>query len=150
MYYLSKRVKFIIIAGVIVAGSSILYLSWRANIGNKSSGTEGILIKHTGEPVIENIPEKSPYLEVERDPFASPLKPSEELQIFKKSLIEVKEDIGMTLTGIVMRGKSSSAVVNKKIIRVGDTIEGKKVIAIEKGMVVLSDGEKKYLLYLRR
>ena len=149
MYYLSKRVKFIIIAGLIVAGS-ILYLSWRANVRNKSSGTEGVLIKHTGEPVVADIPEKSPYLEVERDPFASPLKPSEELQIFKKSLIEVKEDIGMTLTGIVMRGKSSSAVVNKKIIRVGDTIEGKKVIAIEKGMVVLSDGEKKYLLYLRR
>ncbi len=149
MYYLSKRVKFIIIAGLIVAGS-ILYLSWKANVGNKSSGSEGISVRRSKEPVVANIQEKSPYLEVERDPFASPLKPSEELQIFKKSLIEVKEDIGMTLTGIVRRGKSSSAVVNKKIIRVGDTIEGKKVIAIEKGMVVLSDGEKKYLLYLKR
>lgn len=148
MYYLNKK-KLIIVAGVIVA-SSILCLFWKANVGNKSSGTEGISVRRSEEPVVINIPEKSPYLEVERDPFASPLKPSEELQILEKSLIEVKEDIGMTLTGIVLRGKMLSAVVNRKIVRVGDIIEGKKVIVIEKDQVVLSDGKKKYLLYLRR
>ncbi|MDP8217326.1 MAG: hypothetical protein P9M03_01230 [Candidatus Theseobacter exili] len=148
MYYLSKK-KLVIVAGVIVA-TSILYLSWRANVGNKSSGTEGIPVRGPEKPVVTNIQEKLPYPEVERDPFASPLKPSEELQILEKSLIEVKEDIGMTLTGIVLRGKSSSAVVNREIVRVGDIIEGKKVIAIEKDRVVLSDGKKKYILYLRR
>ena len=148
MYYLSKK-KLIIVAGVIAA-SSILYLSWRANVGNKSSGPEGISVRRTEKPVVTNISEKSLYPEVERDPFASPLKPSEELQILEKSLIEVKEDIGMTLTGIVLRGEKLSAVVNRKIVRVGDIIEGKKVIVIEKEQVVLSDGKKKYLLYLRR
>ena len=149
MYYLNKK-KLIIVAGVIVAGS-ILCLSLRSNVENKSLGTKNISVSRPEEkPVVTNIPEKLPYLEAGRDPFASPLKPSEELQILERSLIEVNEDIGMTLTGIVLRGERLSAVVNRKIVRIGDIIEGKKIIVIEKDHVVLSDGKKKYLLYLRR
>lgn len=119
-------------------------------MGTKPPETEVVSIRLTENHAITDIPEELSYPPVERDPFASPLKPYEEIEILEESLVEVEQDIGMVLTGIILRGESSSAIVNRKIVRVGDMIEGKKVIIIEKDRVVLSDGNKKYVLCLRR
>lgn len=141
--------KFFIIAAVIIIGGA-WYLFRGVDIGIKPPETEVVSIRLTESPAITDIPEESSYPEVERDPFASPLKPSEEIGILEESLVEVEQDIGMALTGILLQRESSSAIVNRKIVRVGDMIEGKKVIIIERDRVVLSNGKKKYVLYLRR
>ncbi len=123
-------------------------MSWKVNVGIKSSETEVISARLTEKPTIADIQKEPSHSE--RDPFASPLEPSEEVEVLEESLIEVEEDTGIVITGIVLRGENPSAIVNRKIVRIGDIVEGKKVIIIEKDAVVLSDGKKKYVLYLRR
>ena len=139
--------KCIIAAAVIVIGG-IWYLFWKMNAGIKSYETEVISARLSEKPAIADIREELSYSE--RDPFASPLEPSEEVEVIEESFIEVEKDTGIVLTGIILRGESPSAIVNRKIVRIGDIVEGKKVIVIRKDAVVLSDGKRKYVLYLRR
>jgi hypothetical protein len=147
MYYLSRRTKSIIVMAVIAAGG-ILYLSRRTKVVSRP--LEAVVVARAAEkPAVTGGRQKSSETQVERDPFASPLEPSEEMGIVEDSLLE-EEETGLILTGVVLRGKSSSAIVDRDIVRVGDVIGGKKIVVIEKGRVLLSDGRKRYVLYLRR
>lgn len=52
-----------------------------------------------------------------------------------------KDISGMILKGIIWDEKAPVAIINEKIVRKGDEIEGKKVIEIEKDKVILYDGK---------
>lgn len=57
---------------------------------------------------------------------------------------------GLNLDGIVWDEKSPYAIINDKIVEVGDRIAGKKVIEIKVDSVILSDGTREYELKLWR
>lgn len=147
MYYLSRRTKSIIAVAVIAAGG-ILYLSRRAKVVSRPLEIR-VVARVAKKPAAVNVEQRASEPGVGRDPFASPLEPSEEMGMVEDSLIE-EEETELTLTGIVLRGKNSSAIVDRDIVHVGDVIGGRKIVVIEKGRVLLSDGKRKYVLYLRR
>ena len=56
---------------------------------------------------------------------------------------------GMTsasLTGILLGNGKAIAIINEKILRVGDLVDGKKIIAIERNRVILKRGMDEEIL----
>jgi len=52
----------------------------------------------------------------------------------------------LTLTGVVGKGSNGSAILNKQIVGIGETIEGVRVIAIrDKGVELEFSGKKQIL-----
>lgn len=79
-------------------------------------------------------------LKIERNPFTSRLKPAK----------EVEKEKEYVLTGISLRGKKSTAIINNEIYRVGDVIGNKTLKQILPNMVVLSDGKQDIILLMER
>ena len=52
----------------------------------------------------------------------------------------------LEVQGIIWGGRLNQAIINKSVVKVGDTIEGAQIIKIEKGGVVVSFGKKEFLL----
>ena len=74
-----------------------------------------------------------------RNPFLLPQ--------FKKNS-KAPETPPLRLSAIFQRGNDKLAIIDHEIVRVGDTVNGEKVVAIEKGRVVLSYGNGKRVLSL--
>ncbi len=79
-------------------------------------------------------------LKIERNPFTSRLKPTKEAEKEKECV----------LTGISLRGKKSTAIINNEIYRVGDVFGNKTLKQILPNMVVLSDGKQDIILLMER
>lgn len=60
--------------------------------------------------------------------------------------VQVKELPAMTVQGIMWGGKFNQAIVNSKVIKAGDSIEGAQVVSIEKNKIVLIYESRKYTL----
>ena len=54
-----------------------------------------------------------------------------------------------SLTGVLIgKGRTGAAIINEKIYRVGDIVDGKKIIAIERNRVILKKGTDEEILRL--
>jgi hypothetical protein len=85
--------------------------------------------------------------EVERDPFLDYLPEKQE----PLAQAEVKEDFASKLKslevqGIIWGSGMPQAIVNNKVIRAGDMLEGARVISIEKNGINLMMDEREYKL----
>lgn len=54
----------------------------------------------------------------------------------------VKATQNSPLSGIVWDGKEPAAIMSGQVVRVGDKIQGRTVVAIEKNRVILNDGTR--------
>lgn len=77
--------------------------------------------------------------QAERDPFLPREKPKEE-----------QVAVGLELSGVFGIGADTAALINGEAYRVGETVQGKRVVAIFPDRVVLEQGAKRFLLYPRR
>ena len=95
------------------------------------------------EPVVVEI-KKNEAKEVLTNPFTSPLqnKQQEEEIVLTKSK-------ALSLTGILYQEDRVVAIINNKIVRVGDLIEGRKIIAINRKSVVVKEAEIQYIIKIR-
>ena len=59
-----------------------------------------------------------------------------------------RESFGLSLKGIIWDEEEPFAIINEKIVRKGDEIEGKKVIEIERDKVIMNDGKSNFELKL--
>jgi len=74
-----------------------------------------------------------------KDPFLAQEKPKEEVVT-----------VGLDLTGIFGQGTALMAIINGEGYRVGDVIQGKRIVAILADRVVLEQGARRFVLYGRR
>ena len=90
-------------------------------------------------------PEISYTAEKFRDPFTNPVR-AEILNSHEGSDPNVPEIPlpPMQVQGIFWGGKFPQAIINDKIVKVGETIEGAQVVAIEKDLVTVFFGDKKF------
>ena len=92
--------------------------------------------------------------ENKKDPFQSPIKEKETpAQSTVPSVLptpgsqpETLKPPELEVQGIIWGGRLNQAIINKSVVKVGDTIEGAQIIKIEKGGVVVSFGKKEFLL----
>jgi len=89
---------------------------------------------------------------VRRDPFSQ----EEESPVFQVLGKPGKEEAAprksgrpkLVLTGIADIGEGGFVIINDKILRVGDTIEGQRIEQIENNHVIILDEDMTYSLYL--
>lgn len=60
--------------------------------------------------------------------------------------VQAKELPPMTIQGIMWGGKFNQAIINSKVVKAGDTIEGAQVISIEKNKIILIFEGRKFTL----
>ena len=59
-----------------------------------------------------------------------------------------KSNVSFNLQSIIINPNQRRALINNRLVKVDDTIEGAKVIAIQRNAVVLSEAGKKLVIYL--
>jgi hypothetical protein len=105
---------------------------------------EPIIIKpeNPAEPVVLESEPEPPKM---RDPFLSS-KNSVQVKTaaVSKTLVELK------LSGILWDEKIPSAIINSKIVKIGDLIEGKTVVDIEKNRVLVMEEGKILVIELSK
>ncbi|MFH1783771.1 MAG: hypothetical protein ABH868_02585 [bacterium] len=78
-----------------------------------------------------------------RDPFVS------DEVVFTKKAAFVARERKLFLSGIALKGDRYLAVIDGEVVAVGDLVEGRKIISIEKNRVVLKKNDKIEALKLR-
>lgn len=79
-----------------------------------------------------------------RDPFANPFTPLQE-ETIKPVVKEVKLP-ELTVQGLMWGGKYPQAIINDRVVKVGDTIEGATITGINRLQVLVVFADKQYSL----
>lgn len=110
-------------------------------------------IKEEKEPLIPTIERpKIDYLsENRRDPFETPFKKEEEEKPGEPGSPETSSSSDEILShlkvqGIIWQGRFPQAIINNQILKIGDEIEGVKVVGVDKDGVRLLFEDKEYKL----
>ena len=103
------------------------------------------------EEALKNFGGLKPSGDLKPDPAKNAGEPRfdmEELKRTARKSIERMKNYNLDLGGILYNPKAPKAVINDTIVKVGDVIEGAKVVAIDKEKVDLVSGDKKIQLKL--
>jgi hypothetical protein len=94
---------------------------------------------------------KEPRRDFLRDVFAPmrPLKKAEQ-RIMPKGEPRVQKATSLKLKGVIVGGSNSVAIINGKLLRVGERIDGYEVVRIEEKMVFLRSGNSTFKLELAK
>ncbi|MBU4304286.1 MAG: hypothetical protein KJ893_01460 [Candidatus Omnitrophica bacterium] len=76
-----------------------------------------------------------------RDPFLGSLDEDNALQ---------KPTVDLSVNGILWDGKIPTAIINSRVVKIGDSIFGKTVVDIEKDKVVVMENGQIYILHLNK
>ena len=86
------------------------------------------------------------YHPTKRDPMQPTFTSAEAGPAFKLMI----KGTSASLTGVLVgKGRAGAAIINEKIYRVGDIVDDKKIIAIEKNRVILKKGTDEEILTLK-
>ena len=79
-----------------------------------------------------------------RDPFSEPLPDAKKsAQVVEKAEPVTEKPPVLTIQGLIWGGEISQAIVNNKVLKEGDSIEGAKVVSIRKnGITILYQGKE--------
>ncbi len=82
-----------------------------------------------------------------RDPFWDYL-PKEETEKTAKANLKSSEPVlpALKVQGIIWGGNFPQAIINNNVLKIGDTIEGAKIIKIDKAGIMVSYGGREYEL----
>jgi len=78
-----------------------------------------------------------------KDPFESPI--VENVVDLKKNAAEVKLPV-LKVQGLIWGGNFPQAIINNKVVRVDDEVDGAKIVSIEKDGLWVSFNDKQYNL----
>jgi len=85
-----------------------------------------------------------------RDPFLNPFEGVAATRVEEKrqiGVVDLSEEL--TLTGISSFPKPAAAIIDHRMVKKGDTINGKQVVDIKEDHVVLQAGEQRYILKMK-
>jgi hypothetical protein len=91
-----------------------------------------------------------PHIEYEtkdlRDPFQSPEKKEDATEQISQEEDNIQPLPSLTIQGIVWGGSLPQAIINNKVVKVGDMIEEARIISINKDGVTVFFGNREYNL----
>jgi len=86
----------------------------------------------------------------QRDPFLNPFEGVTVTKAEDKRAVDVIDlSEELTLTGISSFPKPGAAIINHRMVKQGDTIDGREVVEIKEDQVVLKAGERHYILRMK-
>lgn len=73
-----------------------------------------------------------------KDPFTQPVIKKEGAE--QEQMIEIQPPV-LTVQGVIWGGRFNQAIINNKVLKAGDTVEGAKILSIDRnGVVILFEG----------
>ncbi len=81
-----------------------------------------------------------------RDPFQGPFAPKETPVAGPGVLSAPQVSPSLEVQGIIWGGGFPQAIINKKVVKIGDTIEGMQIMDINKSGVIVASGDYTYNL----
>jgi len=94
-------------------------------------------------PLIPNIEYKAGEL---RDPFWSPQKEKRIKERLPQKQVQEKPLPALKVKGIVWGGEFPQAIINNKVVKIGDTVDGVQIVGINKFGVTVSFENRQYNL----
>ncbi|MBU1086281.1 MAG: hypothetical protein KKD05_02050 [Candidatus Omnitrophica bacterium] len=149
----NEKIALVVILIICVLISNHLFNNWIISLKNKNSVVISIVPKIEPElPVpiigkqgkIEDLLEPEIKVNTIRDPFLSSKNPE---QI--KTVLQKRPAVELRLSGILWDDKIPSAIINSNVVKIGDLIEGKTVVDIEKTQVIIMEDGKIQIIELR-
>jgi hypothetical protein len=122
-----------------VTGIFLFFLSGAFGQGQSKANVEveGIILKPGVSYTAENL----------RDPFANPVMSEMSPNSGESSANAPEVNLPvMKVQGIIWGGKFPQAIINDKIVKVDEKIEGAQVLSIEKDSVTVFFGNKQFIL----
>ena len=80
-----------------------------------------------------------------RDPYQSPIK-EEVVEEALQEQVPIDPLPSLTIQGMVWGGTLPQAIINNKVVKIGDTIEGVRIIGIKKEGITVFFGNREYNL----
>lgn len=120
--------------GLLIFSSYLFFLA--APVFSKEGAQEILSLVDMNRAFLE---EKQSTTEWGRDPFILPVPPSEQAM---SNRVETETGKSFSLSAIIYRGGEGAAIINHRILRLGDRIEGMMVQEILSDRVILRDGSK--------
>ncbi|MBI4845772.1 MAG: hypothetical protein HY810_04775 [Candidatus Omnitrophica bacterium] len=102
----------------------------QVKINDKTNVSEEVIIKETDI----------------RDPFL----PSKNVDQINTNIVEKELPIDLKVSGILWDNDVPTAIINSKVVKIGDLIYGKTVVDMEKDKVILMDEGQIYIMPLRK
>ncbi len=150
----NEKIALVVIVVIIALIGNHLFNKWINSMKNSNNVIvtmtppiqpklpDSIIIKKT-EPGEIFEPEKK--IEIIRDPFLASKNPEKIQTIAMK-----KPTTQLKLSGILWDDRIPSAIINSKIVEIGDLIEGKTVVDIERDRVIVMEDGKIFIIELRK
>lgn len=107
----------------------------KRNLLTKDTGLEKAIVTEKGIIFLTRRAKRSDYSYWGRNPFS----------ISGSRIMRLG---ALTINGILWDKKNPLAIINEEIVKVGDKIDGNKVVSIEQDRVILNDGSKDIELLL--
>jgi hypothetical protein len=123
---MSRAYKYIVFVFFLIAATDLTFIA-----SAEETTTEGIIARPVMKYKSENL----------RDPFKSYLIKEEPKQAPQENMDSTKPqlDLGkLTVQGIIWGAKIPQAIINNKVLTIGDLIEGAQILSIEKKGITLS------------
>ena len=133
------RIELVVTAGFILVFLFILYGKYSSA---KNKKTAPVLTPQAYMPaaaIKQGATERLKNMNWGRDPF-----------MFGTAKIYSDEDGALALNGIAWDEKAPSAIINNKVVKVGDEVAGNKVADIRKDKVIVTKDGSSYELNLRQ
>jgi len=152
----SKEKAVLLIAFIVLSASGLYYLKhWTAALKQEVKIIEPIVPKFNLKPSVKvsgqiehKIKETASLFKKTaiRDPFLA----SKDSNILKTPTGKKKPMINLNLKGILWDKLVPSAIINSKVVKIGDLIFDKTVVDIEKDKVILMENGEIHILKLKR
>jgi hypothetical protein len=107
----------------------------KRNLLTKDTGFQKTIVSEKGIIFLTRRAKRSDYSYWGRNPFSISGAP-------------IRRFGGLTINGILWDKKNPLAIINERIVKIGDKIDGNTVVGIEQDRVILNDGSKDIELLL--
>jgi len=154
----SKKEKryFLIIALAVIIAINFFITRWLKNVKSQQLVITAVVPKAVVDmqlPDKKIIPAKTEKMTPQaaekkkpltRDPFLD----SKKTQLLT-SVIQKRPVLNLKISGIMLDQNIPTAIINSKVVKIGDIISGKTIVDIEKETVILMEDGDLYILELR-
>lgn len=129
----------------------ILFTLFVANIFASKAEFEAIEKLSEAEKAVPQEKIKRPLLEYKAGNFRDPFQPPVLGDIVKKGKVEGGQmpetpPPSLTMQGVIWGGRFPQAIINNKVVKAGDAIEGARIISIDKDGATLFFKDRQYNL----
>jgi hypothetical protein len=154
----SNKEKVAIVLAIIIAMAIVnqLFINWTLKLKKQNIIIESLIppptaatnvapVLRAGVEQLEPLSGQKEYFTI-RDPFLASKNPEKQ----QPAGAQQKSTIDLKVSGILWDEKVPTAIINSKVLKIGDSIYGKTIVDMERDKVILMEEGELFVLKLRK